>query len=56
MNNYNKFEYKEINEVVYKKVLNNGLTVFINKKEGFNKIFLSFITNFGVLINKTSRI
>ena len=47
MNNYNKFEYKEINEVVYKKVLNNGLTVFINKKEGFNKIFLSFITNFG---------
>ena len=39
MNNIIKVEYNKINEVVYKKVLNNGLTVFINKKKGFNKIF-----------------
>jgi len=47
MNNYIKTNYDDINEVVYKKVLNNGLTIFINKKQGFNKIFASFITNFG---------
>lgn len=47
MNNYIKQNYENINEVVYKKVLNNGLTIFINKKQGFNKIFASFITNFG---------
>ena len=52
MNNYIKYEYKDINEVVYKKVLNNGLTVFINKKTGFNKIFLSFITNYGACDTK----
>lgn len=47
MSNYTKEYYNNINEIVYKKVLKNGLTVFINKKQGFNKIFLSLITNFG---------
>ena len=47
MNNFEKFEYKKINETVYKKVLNNGLTVYINKKNGYNKIFSSFFANFG---------
>jgi len=46
-NNYKKQIYKSIDEVLYTKVMNNGLTVFINKKEGFNKIFCSFVTNFG---------
>ena len=39
--------YESIDEVLYTKVMNNGLTVFINKKKGFNKIFSSFVTNFG---------
>lgn len=47
MNNIKVMNYEKINETVYKKVLDNGLTVFINKKHGFNKIFSSFITNFG---------
>lgn len=47
MSNYTVTVYKDINEVVYKKVLDNGLTILINKKNGFNKIFSSFITNFG---------
>lgn len=47
MNNIEKFEYKQIGEVLYKKVLDNGLTVFINHKKGLNKVFATFITNFG---------
>lgn len=47
MSNLEKFEYKNVNEVIYKKVLDNGLTIFINKKNGFNKVFCSFLTNFG---------
>ncbi len=46
-NNYIKKIYESIDEVLYTKVMNNGLTVFINKKKGFNKIFSSFVTNFG---------
>ena len=52
MNDIIKVEYNKINEVVYKKVLNNGLTVFINKKKGFNKIFSSFIANYGACDTK----
>lgn len=47
MSNYEIKEYKKINEIVYKKVLSNGLTVFINKKEGFKKTFCSLFVNFG---------
>lgn len=46
-NRVEKYYYESINETIYKLVLDNGLTVFINKKEGYNKIFSSFITNFG---------
>lgn len=47
MNNIEKQEYKQIGEVLYKKVLDNGLTVFINTKKGMNRVFATFITNFG---------
>ena len=47
MNDVEIKEYPNLNEVMYKKVLDNGLTVFINKKKGYKKIFSSFITNFG---------
>lgn len=47
MNKIEKQTYNRVNEVIYKKVLSNGLTVFINKKVGYNKTFLSFISNFG---------
>lgn len=47
MNNIEVMEYKSLNEKLYKKVLNNGLTVYINQKPGLNKVFCSFITNFG---------
>lgn len=46
------FDYKKINEQVYKKVMSNGLTVYIHKKVGYNKIFSSFITNFGACDTK----
>ena len=52
MNNVKKNEYNKIQEVLYTKVLDNGLTVFINKKTGFNKIFASFVTNFGAYDTK----
>ena len=32
MNNVKKEEFKSIEEVLYTKKMNNGLTVFINKK------------------------
>lgn len=44
--------YRDINEVLYKKVLDNGLTVFINKKKGFKRIFSTFLTNFGAYDTK----
>ena len=47
MNNIKINNYNDIKETLYTKVLDNGLTIFINKKTGFNKIFLSFVTNFG---------
>ena len=47
MNNIKKEEFKSIEEVLYTKKMSNGLTVFINKKTGFNKIYSSFVTNFG---------
>lgn len=47
MNDIEKIEYKKLGEVLYKKVLNNGLTVLINHKKGLNKVFSAFITNFG---------
>ena len=51
MNNIIKEEYNDIKEIVYKKVLDNGLTVVINKKEELNKVFASFTTYFGARDN-----
>ena len=40
-------EYKNINEKVYTKILDNGLKVIIIPKSGFNKYFASFTCEFG---------
>lgn len=47
MNKMKRDYYKDCDEVMYTKVLDNGLTVHINPKVGFNKVFMSFIVNFG---------
>ncbi len=52
MSEIKKDIYNDINEVMYTKVLDNGLTVFINKKTGFKRTFLSFVTNFGAYDTK----
>ena len=52
MNKIKKQVFNSIDEVLYSKKLKNGLTVFINKKVGFNKIYSSFVTNFGAYDTK----
>ena len=47
-----KFEYKDINEVVYYEKLDNGLSVYIVPKPDFDKTFGIFTTQYGGLDNK----
>ncbi len=44
--------YPDIEETVFSKVLDNGLVVYIIKKEGFKKMFATFATRFGSTVNK----
>ena len=39
--------YKTINETLYHEQMDNGLNVYLLKKEGFSKTYGLFATNFG---------
>lgn len=43
----NKIVLTGLNEVIYHETLDNGLEVYIYKKEGFNKKTAYFTTKFG---------
>ncbi|UXR77495.1 MULTISPECIES: pitrilysin family protein [unclassified Staphylococcus] len=45
----NKTYYKQIDETVYQAQLDNGLTLFVIPKKGFQKTFVTYTTNFGSL-------
>lgn len=47
-----KLEYQQINEVLYKEVLPNGLKVFLLPKKGFHKTYGLFSTNYGSIDNE----
>ena len=47
-----KINYDNINEVIYKEKLANGLTIKLIPKPGYNKVFACFGTNYGSLTNK----
>ena len=44
-----KTYYEQIDETVYKEILDNGLNVFIIPKKGFQKTFVTYTTAFGSL-------
>ncbi len=46
-----KIEYKKINEVIYKDILENGLEVILIPKNQFNKTYVSFTTKYGSIDN-----
>ncbi|MDQ6112190.1 EF-P 5-aminopentanol modification-associated protein YfmH [Enterococcus gallinarum] len=47
----NKKHYNQINEVLYKEILPNGLTVYLLPKEGFHKTYGLFSTDYGSIDN-----
>jgi len=47
MNKIEKMEYKDLNEIMYKYVLDNGLTVFMSPKKDYHKYFVSAMVNYG---------
>jgi predicted Zn-dependent peptidase len=47
----NKKHYNQINEVLYKETLPNGLTVYLLPKEGFHKTYGLFSTDYGSIDN-----
>ncbi len=47
MNEMKKEYFNNLDETLYTKILDNGLTVYLIPKRDFNKIFCSFITKFG---------
>lgn len=47
-----KFEYKDINEVLYYEKLDNGLSVYIVPKDDYDKTFGIFTTQYGGLDNR----
>ena len=44
--------YKQIDERVFESTLNNGLKLFVIPKQGFQKTFVTYTTQFGSLDNK----
>lgn len=44
-------EYREIDEKVYQKTLDNGLEVFIIQKSGYNKKFVTYTSKYGSIDN-----
>lgn len=46
-----KIEYKQINETLYKEILDNGLKIFLLPKPGFHKTYGLFSTNYGSIDN-----
>ncbi len=48
----NKYIYPKIGEVLYHEKLDNGLNVYIVPKEGFSKVYSTFVTKFGAATNK----
>lgn len=46
-----RIEYKQLKEVLYHEVLDNGLDVYILPKEEFNKTFATFTTKYGSIDN-----
>lgn len=46
-----KYEYPKVKETVYAETLDNGLTVYVLPKEGFQKTFATFSTKFGSIDN-----
>ncbi len=46
-----RIDYKQIDEVVYKKTLQNGLEVVLIPKNQFNKTYVSFTTKYGSIDN-----
>lgn len=47
-----KTVFGQMNETVYHEKLENGLNVFILPKEGFNKTYVTFTTNYGSVDNE----
>jgi predicted Zn-dependent peptidase len=47
----NKHEYPKVKETVYSETLDNGLTVYVLPKEGFQKTFATFSTKYGSVDN-----
>jgi predicted Zn-dependent peptidase len=46
-----KHEYPRVKETVYSETLDNGLTVYVLPKEGFQKTFATFSTKYGSVDN-----
>ncbi len=42
-----KMTFQQVNEVIYKKVLDNGLEVYVLPKKGFRKAYATFTTKYG---------
>ena len=47
-----KIEFSKVNEIVYKEVLDNGLTIYIYKNPNFQKKYAFFQTNYGSINNE----
>ncbi|MCI3919489.1 insulinase family protein [Paenibacillus sp. TRM 82003] len=47
----NKHEYPKVKETVYSETLENGLTVYVLPKEGFQKTYATFSTKYGSIDN-----
>ena len=50
----NRFEYKELDEVLYSEVLENGLTVLVLPRKGFSKKLAYFMTDYGAVHTRFS--
>ncbi len=46
-----RIEYKKIDEIIYKEILDNGLEVVLIPKTQFNKTYVSFTTKYGSIDN-----
>ena len=47
MSNYESKYYDQVDETVHKKVMDNGLEVYIIDKKGYNKKFVTYTTKYG---------
>ena len=47
-----KVAYQKINEILYKEILPNGLTVYLLPKAGYHKTYGLFSTNYGSIDNE----